>query len=827
MIEDAKSGARTISEFLQLNSIDRRKFLIGMEGFLVGLSGLSLIGCGAGSMDNSAPPPPPPPPGGAGSGTVLFPLGFGANLKGLTVASGYGSSSVDGSKGFTAATDPSSPSLVYVQDSTGAVIFLGFVDPTSTSNVLGAQSTAIALIYFALDAYSLPPVNNAAILALIAADPNTTTLTNAISQRMLASTYALDQSDPAITAALAAAYTGITGATAGNRKPPPTRTTGLEMGPAELAISGGLQSGFNVNVDPTGNTTSYTGQNTYRRYATMYAYLTSTTDGSGTVTTLPNAQLIGTPLDVDSTQRLNFATALAAIFTTTTPLSPVTSDPVTLALPSGATKATFDVIVLGSSGSGVAPAFFSRAAYAGEVAGWRSQVTRLNLRTALGDIFFGMILNMLGVTSISALPVNIDAAVASLETIGDAAWQTAIQDAAAGTNLMAPINYAAKIILNGTSFPISSSAWAQDVFQAYNALIKGANAAQAAAISQASFTTYLKAGLRVIAGALSGAQIVLGVGDLAAVIHDMKNSLQGDLWSAVLGVLPFHVTPASVSVMPGSSTPQQFTVALPPGTTGNFVWTWTLTGGVTAQITDELGHSGTSLSQISATSVFLLTTSSDVHPMTLTVEGFFVGTGGVLTSLGTMVASIAVTANATFAVRTWTLSIDDNDFLDPTASDQFAYVYGFFTFPVTPGATNYKIETPQRNVYNLSAADVAGLPVPNDQLGFPTFSGQGAGPPWAGQFFHQLGNGLIGFIFGYALFPQPYTQYVSPDGVLVAAAGQVDVFWRYYTREGQNSLQAGSIVPVSATVIANTLVYMQTLMLNQMISVGPPILTVT
>jgi hypothetical protein len=62
---------------------------------------------------------------------------------------------------------------------------------------------------------------------------------------------------------------------------------------------------------------------------------------------------------------------------------------------------------------------------------------------------------------------------------------------------------------------------------------------------------------------------------------------------------------------------------------------------------------------------------------------------------------------------------------------------------------------------------------------------------------------------------------------MVTAAGQVDVFWRYYTREGQNSLQAGSIVPVSATVIANTLVYMQTLMLNEMISVGPPILTVT
>jgi len=675
----------------------------------------------------------------------VFPTGFTATLTGLTVASGHGSSSVDGSKGFTATTDPSYPSVVYVQDSTGAVIFLGFVDPASTSNVLGALSTAIVLIYFALDAYSLPPANNAAILALITADPNTTTLANAISQRMLARPYALDQSDPTITAALAAAYSGITGGTAGKRQPPSAGTAARAGGPAELVISGGLQSGFNINVDPTGNTTSYTGQNTFRRYATMYAYQTSTTDGAGTTTTLPNALMVGTPLDVDSTGRLNRFTSLGAIFTTTTPLSPITTAPITLALPAGATKATFDVIVLGSSGSAVEPAFFSRAAYAGEVAAWRSQVAKLNLRTAIGDVFFGMIVNMIGVGSIYKYPVDIDGAVAALDAIGDAAWQSAIQAAEAGSNLLSPINYAAKLILNASSLPTSSAPWFQDVYQAYTVLTKAASAASAAAISEASFTTYFWAGLRVIGGAISGASIVLGVGDLAAVIHDMNHALQGDVWSAVLGVPPFHVNPASVSITPGSSTPQQFTVSLPPGTAGNYVWTWTLTGGVTAQITDEQGHQGTSLSGISSMSVYLLTTSNDVHPMTLTVEGFFVESGGTLDSIGTAVASIAVTANATFAVRTWTGSVNENNFSDPTASSQFATVVGFFTFPLTPGATNYKFETPTHNVANLSPSDVAGLPVATDRLAFPPFQqGQGSGPPWWGGFV-QLGNGLIGF----------------------------------------------------------------------------------
>lgn len=828
MTHESNPGPRTISEFLRLNTIDRRDFLIAMQRSLVGASAFGLFACAAGSSDSDGSGTPGGgSPSGPGSGSITFPPGFTAKLTGLTVTSGRGSASVNSSMQFAASADPSIPSLVHVQDSTGAVIFSGFVDPTSDSNILGATSTAIALLYFALDAYSLPPGNNAAILALIAADPNTATLANAISQRMLSNTYALDQSDAAITTALATAFTAITGASGSGRRSTPARTPAFDSGPAELAISGGLQSGFNVNVDPTGATTSYTGQNTFRRYATMYAYETSTTDGSGNVTTLPAALSVATPLDVESTQRLNLATALKDIFTTTTPLSPVTSDAVTLALPTDAEKATFDIIVLGSSGNATEPAFFSQSAYAGEVTAWRAQVQRLNLRTSIGDIFLGMILNMIGVTSITALPVDIDTAVASLEAIGDAAWQVAIADAAAGTRMMAPVNYAARILLNGSSFPSTSSAWAQEVFETCETLIKTGNAASAAAISEATFTTSLAVGLRVIAGAISGASIVLGTGDLAAVIHDVTVADQGDVWSAILGVPALHIAPTSVTITPGSSTPQQFTVSLPPGTTGTYVWNWTLTGGATAQITDEQGNQGTALTRISATSVFLITTTNDIHPMTLTVEGFFVESGGTQDSIGKATASIAVNASTNFAVRTWTESINEDVFSDPTAADQFATVVGFFTFPTTPGVTTYKIVTLQDNVFTLSASDIAGLPVANDQLGFPDVpAGSGSGPAWGS--FVQLGGGMIGFAFTtYGIFPGPYTQYVTPDGIQVTAAGQGYVFWRYYTADGENSQSPGSYIPISDAEIADTLTYMQTIMLNEMISVGPPVLTMT
>jgi hypothetical protein len=128
-------------------------------------------------------------------------------------------------------------------------------------------------------------------------------------------------------------------------------------------------------------------------------------------------------------------------------------------------------------------------------------------------------------------------------------------------------------------------------------------------------------------------------------------------------------------------------------------------------------------------------------------------------------------------------------------------------------------------VYNLSAGAIAGLQVATDQLGFPSLSSQQALPPW-GQFV-QLGNGLIGLTNNYAGFPEPFTLYVSPDGIQVGAAESFSVVWRYYIIDGQSSSTENTYDPISASVIADTLVYMQTIMLNEMTSAGAPILTVT
>jgi hypothetical protein len=788
----------TLATF-ELVEIDRRQFLRLAGGTLVSLSALGLVGCGGSGGGSSH--------AASGltttSGSIQFPAGFSGKLTGLTVSNGFGTSKVASSMSFGLATGPTNPSLAYVQDSTGAVIFVGFVDPTTRSNILGPTSTAVALLYFALDAYMMPGANNAAVLALIAADPNVAALAGVIGKRVLANSYAFNVSDPQICSALATAVSSIKGAGSSSRPQViKSLTARPKSDPAQLSIQGGTQSGFNVNVDSTGATTSFTGQNTYRRYARIYVYQTSATDEAGVVTTFTNAQQIGTPLDVLSTERLNIGTALKDIFTTTSPLSPVTTDPITLSTPTGAVAATFDIIVLGSSGITVAPAFFDENIYGGFVSMWKADLSTLNLRTAIGDVFFGLILNMVGVASIDALPVNIDAAVASLEAIGESAWQASLKEAAASaTNLMSPVRYAANILLKGSVPPLSSSQWARDVWEAFEVLLKGANAASAAAISEASFSTYLAVGFRVIIGAITGASLVLGTGDLAAVLKDMMNSNQGDLWSATLAIPPIHLTPTSANIVLGSSTPPAFTVSPPTGATGPFKWTWTLTGGVSAKLTDEEGNEGTILTDINASTVYLLTTSLDVNPMSLKVEGFFVGTS--LTPIGAATASItsdsydmSLTPSATVSVGnqqlytavfngktppptglTWQWTSSGGGSLAGGNNVVTTIPSVIYTAPSTAGNATLSVKLLNSSKNVIAQASIA-IPISTTPSGntltitnnFPAMTGEGYNGTY------QMTEGPYSFLEYYQNYNECEMMYVNPS---YATGGQQFRFGQY------------------------------------------------
>src|SRR6185295_6742907 len=92
---------------------------------------------------------------------------------------------------------------IVVNDSTGKAVMLGFSDLASGKPAeVSAKQTAVRLLYFALDAYSLPTADQALAISVLAADPSLPALTNVISTRMAANPTAIGDKDAAIIAAV-------------------------------------------------------------------------------------------------------------------------------------------------------------------------------------------------------------------------------------------------------------------------------------------------------------------------------------------------------------------------------------------------------------------------------------------------------------------------------------------------------------------------------------------------------------------------------------------------------------------------------------------------
>ncbi|HEY3782133.1 MAG TPA: hypothetical protein VGL56_13700 [Fimbriimonadaceae bacterium] len=655
---------------IEIVEIDRRQFLRIAGGALISLSGLGLIGCGGNGVSTSTTQQL-----SQTSGIVQLPAGISAT--GLTVESNTGSSKISNAGGFTAGT-VGVPTLAYVVNAKGNVILMGFVDPQSKSNVINAVSTAVALLFFSLDGYAIPDDSVRTVLNMIQQNAATATLAQTISARLASNPLALDSSDSQVTSALRTAYNSILGfKTAILRPAQKPQTTGKTN--ALVEVTGGTQSGFMVAQDAANE--ALIGTNTYRRWCRLYLYETGTVDSNGTVTNYPVAKLIGTPISVPSTERLNLFTTLQALFTSTTPFSPVNTAAIPVNIEPNTTQTLYDVVVLGSSGILVDPAFFSEAKYSGQVATWKADQGTLNLQSAVIDILFGMALNMLGVGGLSVFSdTSIAAALKELEAFGDLAWKTAIVDAISGKTLTSITFRAGAYLLGNANVTVLQSKTFLDYFwNAYNDLEAGANAAKSVALSEARFGVLLGWGFKVVLGAISGASVVLGAGDLAAVIKDFGASNKGDIWNVLITIPTIHLTPNTVSITPGVGQPPLFTATPSAGVTETVTWTWTLTGGVAAQLSDGTKQ-GTTLTTADA-SVSLLTTPLDINTMVVSVTG---SVNGV--SIGTAKSTV----NINSATKTGTVATTPRMLTFPNIAPNFGVVVGFATLATSTSDNSYQ-----------------------------------------------------------------------------------------------------------------------------------------
>jgi hypothetical protein len=615
----------------EIVEIDRRQFLRLAGGALIAISSLGLVGCG-GSMGSARSVQGT----SAVSGELQLPAGSKIGAGSLTAVNLMGSAPVSASGKFSTVVPSSGPSLVTVQNAAGKGVLFGFIDGSLPANAIGAQSSAVVLLYFAFGVYALPASVKGAVVAYLNEAAPTAIFAQTIAARVVINPTAIQDGDPQIGAAFLVAFEALGGKVSSANIPASSLAPIAKPAsdpPLLLLQPSSPQSGFEVLQ--TENSNSIAGTNTFHRPAQMYIYKVGDVDMNGVETDLPLAEHFGSPIYVAGTTSLSVVSTIKNLFSGNTAFVPVTTTSITLPLDSGQSRTMYEIVVLFASSSQTKPAFYSYPRYAEAVPGWLIDQPNLSLN-AFFSLFVDVIFEFMGVSDVAASEAQLNAIIAAAESIQDTAWQEIITAAKYG-NFGAGIKDAVLMILDGA---ITSPS----LIKALDQLIVLSN-------QRAAFLSNLlpSTGLKMASGAYAVVGVILGAADITESISNVTASDQGDLWTAAVVQPTIHLTPTTAAITPGVTSPTKFTVAPATGQTGTLVWDWVLTGAVAAQISDELGHEGTSI-ETSAESVYLQTTPVDIQPMTLTVEGFQVASGGAKTSIGTAKATVTIQANGPHSI---------------------------------------------------------------------------------------------------------------------------------------------------------------------------------
>src|SRR5579871_2611200 len=289
-------------------SMQQRK-LVALLTILVVMAVIGMQGCGGGSGGGSG--------GGAASvitaqGRVQMPAGSKLAVTSLQVLSADGTTPVAANAGFTTPVRSTEPATLFLTDSAGNLIMIGYSSVNGGPGEISARTTAQALLFYATGAQTLPPDQYAQALSMIAASSAATQLTNTVAARIAADPTALSDGDSALVtavtsaaatlsppgsrAALQAAPTGTGGMVAH------TRVAVVSTGRADagqlLIQPSGLQSGVEIIQNPNG--TGIVASNNFRRHCQFFVYKTGTRNQNGVVTKFTLVQPVGGAHDLPS-----------------------------------------------------------------------------------------------------------------------------------------------------------------------------------------------------------------------------------------------------------------------------------------------------------------------------------------------------------------------------------------------------------------------------------------------------------------------------------------------------------------------------------------------
>ncbi|WP_309712426.1 hypothetical protein [Armatimonas sp.] len=204
------------------------------------------------------------------TGRVILPTGSPLSLGQLQLLSGYTAAELKGDGSFTLEQFNATPALLLLTDKDKRLVLLGFSGSTASGMVgeVSPLQTAIALLFYAVGAFTLPTEAQERVRVLLREDERVKVLASQITTQLAANPYALANSDPALFGAVTAVRDALvpptTRAVLTRHRADPLATTLIQTSPENE------QSGFLAAPNASGLGMTIT--NTRRRNAIVNIY---------------------------------------------------------------------------------------------------------------------------------------------------------------------------------------------------------------------------------------------------------------------------------------------------------------------------------------------------------------------------------------------------------------------------------------------------------------------------------------------------------------------------------------------------------------------------
>jgi hypothetical protein len=625
----------------------RRKLLFSVPGGLVLASPLAMVSCGGGGASNAA--------------TVSATLPAGVAAKDVMLVSS-GSEAPLASAGNALKLPDDAVSLVSAVHASDRVVAFGMVRAGATGQVIGARSSAEALLFLAAGGALLGATDRVRVMDAVHADPSVVSLAALIESRWATDPFALDGPDSQITNAVIAALASVRANGLVDRQRADATSQRIHAAqPLQRIEPGNAQSGVTVvQADGSDGAPGLRIQNSKRRRGIAHVYKTGYTPAEGAPFELALAETLYERIEVPSTQSLTVFNALKDIVSSSAPWSPVESARYGMPMHPGAERTTYELVYVTPVYDRTEPAFYQEVRYSLHRSAWRDELAEM-FEAAQMELVFGAVLEALGFGGINYSSAKFATAIAAIRANGTTDVIALLNQASRGSALLP--GFRAWLLSVSSGNAIVSGAYRVGV----STLLQQANAQFAANLAAGNLSRARLVAFRAAINVLLAVNVVAGVFDTAAQYLDLHDGEHAFRTNSTLVAPKVLISPSSGKIGRGSDMKLVARVTGAQDVTLKYLWT--MSGSSLANLSDGAGQVGITF-ETDRDTVTLATTPSTQGTLKIVVEAFVVRSGGAKESLGTATSNIEVDQTAlnlspvsariarTGGTQTFTLSID-------------------------------------------------------------------------------------------------------------------------------------------------------------------------